>query len=136
MLNTNFVPSLMIGGNASTASYPTPSAVYGGINDRVMMRLAKLSQQKQWIFYTAQCPRPQYHQLAAYQIQCEKIIHLKASQTRSEIEIVMKAIQSNNASAIVASGDIDLISQKLLAHMAAEHQCEVFFLTSSTRAFH
>lgn len=121
---------------SANPSYLSSSFSAIPVTSRMMSRLAQLSQQKQWILYTAQCPRPQYHELAAHHIQCEKIIHMKASQSHSEIEIVSKAICSGNASAIIASGEIDIVSQKLLAQMAKEHQCEVFFLTHLSSSFH
>lgn len=51
---------------------------------------------------------------------------MKASRSGSEIDIVLKAIQSGNASAIVASAGIDKANQRRLQHMAKQHQCEVF----------
>lgn len=105
-------------------------------NSDMFSRLSSLSQHKQWILFTGECPRPQYHELSAHQIHCSRIIHMKPSQSQSEITIVMKAIQSGNASAIVASGNIDIVSQKLLQQMANEHHCEVFFLPPTQQQFH
>ncbi|WGY46720.1 hypothetical protein [Vibrio sp. ABG19] len=119
-----------------TQTYTTDSYRPVSVNQDMMSRLARLSQQQQWILYTAQCPRPQYDTLAAHQVQCGKIIHMKPSQSQSELEIVMKAIQSGNASAIVASGAIDFVNQKLLQQLARDHQCEVFFLHSTQHHFH
>ncbi|MCG3721944.1 hypothetical protein EXA23_01275 [Vibrio cincinnatiensis] len=136
MLNAHFNHTLMVGKRSPSVSYPTSSVGNEMVGNGIMAKLANLSQKKQWIFYTAQCPRPQYHELAAHQVQCEKIIHLKASQAQSEIEIVIKAILSKNASAIVASGEIDIVSQKLLTQMGKENQCDVFFLTPLIHPFH
>ncbi|WP_136484071.1 SulA-like leucine-rich domain-containing protein [Vibrio sp. H11] len=119
-----------------TQTYTTDSYRPVSVNQDMMSRLAQLSQQQQWILYTAQCPRPQYDALAAHQVQCGKIIHMKPSQSQSELEIVMKAIQSGNASAIVASGAIDFVNQKLLQQLARDHQCEVFFLHRTQHHFH
>ncbi len=102
----------------------------------MLTRLSTLSQYKQWILFTGECPRPQYNELAAHQIHCSRIIHMKPSQSQSEITIVMKAIQSGNASAVVASGNIDFVSQKLLKQLATEHNCEVFFLEPAAPQFH
>jgi len=102
----------------------------------MLQRLASLSQHKQWILFTGECPRPQYDELASHNIHCSKIIHMKPSQSQSEITIVMKAIQSGNASAVVASDSIDIVSQKLLKQMATEYNCEVFFLEASYPKFH
>lgn len=119
-----------------TQTYTTDSYRPASGHQEMMSRLAQLSQQQQWILYTAQCPRPQYEALAAHHVQCGKIIHMKPSQSQSELEIVMKAIQSGNASAIVASGKIDFVNQKLLQQLARDHQCEVFFLHSTQHHFH
>ncbi|MFG0886242.1 hypothetical protein [Vibrio sp. CJQ_6] len=131
MLHADFKTTRFVNHTYNTTRY-TPQ----GANTGMMSRLANLSQQQQWILYTAQCPRPQYDELNAHHVQCGKIIHMKPSQSHSEIEIVMKAIQSGNASAIVASGNIDIVSQKLLAQLAAKHHCEVFFLSGMPTAFH
>ncbi len=117
-------------------TYNTPGYTTSGVNSGMMSRLANLSLQQQWILYTAQCPRPQYDELAAHHVQCGKIIHMKPSQSQSEIEIVMRAIQSGNASAIIASDHIDIVSQELLTQLAKEHHCEVFFLDNGQSAFH
>ncbi|EKO3425786.1 hypothetical protein [Vibrio fluvialis] len=131
MLHADFNTTRFVNHTYNTTRYTTQ-----GANTGMMSRLANLSQQQQWILYTAQCPRPQYDELAAHHVQCGKIIHMKPSQSQSEIEIVMKAIQSGNASAIVASGEIDIVSQKLLTQLATEHHCEVFFLSCMQTAFH
>ncbi len=102
----------------------------------VFNRLSNLSNHHQWILFTAECPRPQYHELTAHQIHCNKVIHMKPSRSQSEITIVMKAIQSGNASAVVASNNIDIVSQKLLQKMAAEHHCEVFFIEPTAQQLH
>ncbi len=129
MLNVEFSTTGFVNPAFSASRHATQ-------NVDMFTRLASLSLQKQWILYTGECPRPQYGELTAHNVHCSKIIHMKSSQSQSEITIVMKAIQSGNASAIVASGNIDIVSQKLLQKMATEHNCEVFFLDSPSQRFH
>ncbi|MBC5850046.1 SulA-like leucine-rich domain-containing protein [Vibrio metschnikovii] len=131
MLNTTFHYSDAIYDSCSVNRHCVPQ-----LNHPILSRLAQLSEQRQWILYTAQCPRPHYQQLSMHRIQCHKIIHMKASRSGSEIDIVLKAIQSGNASAIVASAGIDKANQRRLQHMAKQHQCEVFFLNKTSPVFH
>lgn len=104
------------------------------IADSTLSRLAGLSNQKQWILFTAECPRPDYEQFSSYNVSC-KIIQMKSSQTQSEFEIVVKAIKSGNASAVVASDNIELVEQSLLRDLASQYHCEVFFVESHNQ-FH
>ncbi|EEY38839.1 hypothetical protein [Vibrio mimicus] len=107
-----------------------------GSDANLMQRLAHLSQRPQWILYTAQCPRPNETQLTGYQIDCSKVVHLKASKAHSEAEIVAKAIACHTASAIVASSEIDLVTQKQLVLFAQQHCCEVFFIKQPAYSLH
>lgn len=102
----------------------------------MMAKLAELSHTQRWILFTAQCPRPEYEQLAAHYIHCNKVIHMKPSQTLSELEIVTKAIMSGNASAVIASNQIDYVSQSLLRALARSHRCEVFFVEGRVNKYH
>ncbi|OLQ94107.1 hypothetical protein BIY21_09685 [Vibrio ponticus] len=106
------------------------------IDDNVMNRLAGLSMQQQWIFFTAECPRPDYSQFSANNVSCQKIIQLKSSNSQSELDIVIKAIKSGNASAVVASTQIDCVNQSLLQDLALNHGCEVFFVEGRKNQFH
>ncbi|UUM31691.1 hypothetical protein [Vibrio japonicus] len=106
------------------------------IDDSVLTRLAGLSNQEQWILFTAECPRPDFDQFSSYKVSCTKIIQMKPSQTLSELEIVIKAIKSGNASAVVASNDITNIDQVLLRSLGRQYQCEVFFVEGSTHKYH
>ncbi|NRG03195.1 hypothetical protein HRJ46_07885, partial [Vibrio coralliilyticus] len=49
------------------------------IADSTLSRLAGLSNQKQWILFTAECPRPDYEQFSSYNVSCKKIIQMKSS---------------------------------------------------------
>ena len=106
------------------------------ITDSILNRLAGLSIQQQWIFFTSECPRPDYAQFSASNVSCKKIIQLKPSHTQSEIEIVVKAIQSGNASAVVASNKIDGANKARLKKLALSHGCEVFFVEGRLNQYH
>ncbi|MHC6527074.1 MULTISPECIES: SulA-like leucine-rich domain-containing protein [unclassified Vibrio] len=101
-----------------------------------LQRLAGLSSQGQWILFTAECPRPDYKQFAASNVSCNKIIQMKPSRSQSELEIVIKAIKSGNASAVVASNQIDVVNQHLLKDFGRVHHCEVFFVEGRTKQYH
>ena len=99
-------------------------------------RLERLSQQQQWILFTAQCRRPRVNELSAYRIQCEKVIHMKPSQSRDELSIAIQAIQSGNASAVIVSKGIAKADQSRLIQLGQQFQCEVFFVDSHSSALH
>ncbi|HCE2454716.1 TPA: hypothetical protein NGU08_005021 [Vibrio parahaemolyticus] len=106
------------------------------VPDQLLSKLAVLSQQKQWILFTAECPRPDFEQLTASNICCKNVIQMKPSQQLSEVEIVIKAIQSGNASAVVASNKIALMNQSMLRDIAQRYQCEVFFVEGRVNQYH
>jgi len=106
------------------------------VSDQLLSKLAVLSQQQQWILFTAECPRPDFEQLSASHIRCQNIIQIKPSQQLSEVEIVIKAIQSGNASAVVASSKIALMNQAMLRDIAQRYQCEVFFVEGRVNKYH
>ncbi|MBF9000109.1 hypothetical protein [Vibrio nitrifigilis] len=116
--------------------FPHSSFIQANESTDMMLRLANLSNQQQWILYTAECQRPKYQELAAYHIQCDRIIHMKPSQYRSELDIAIQAIQSGNASAVVASNNISPTNQKLLIKLGQQHHCAVFFECSTINAVH
>ncbi|CAH0540211.1 SulA-like leucine-rich domain-containing protein [Vibrio marisflavi] len=91
-------------------------------------KLEVLSQQDQWILFTSECPKISSLDLTSSQVNPKKIIQMKPSHTQSELQIVVRAIKAGNASAIVASGKINIVNQNLLKQLAHEHHCEVFFL--------
>ncbi|WP_428772337.1 SulA-like leucine-rich domain-containing protein [Vibrio sp.] len=106
------------------------------VDHGVLSQLASLSMQNQWILFTAECPRPHYDQLAAVDICCNKIIQMKPSHALSEFEIVVKAIRSGNASAIVASTAISTVDQALLVDLGSQYQCQVFFVEGRATQYH
>lgn len=118
----------------------TPSALRPKINlnseANLMQRLAHLSLRSQWILYTAQCQRPNSTALSELNINCGKIVQLKASKRHSEAEVVAKAIACQTASAIVASSSIDLVTQKQLLQFAKQHNCELFFIRPPAYSLH
>ncbi|WP_319536808.1 SulA-like leucine-rich domain-containing protein [uncultured Vibrio sp.] len=106
------------------------------VSDQLLSKLAVLSQQKQWILFTSECPRPNFDQLAASNICCKNVIQMKPSQQLSEVEIVVKAIRSGNASAVVASNDIAPMNQSMLRDIGLRYQCEVFFVEGRVNQYH
>ncbi len=106
------------------------------INDDALTRIAGLSQRQRWVLFTAECPRPDVHQLSAFNVLCQNVIHMKPSRTKSEIEIVMQAIKAGNASAVIASNNIDLVNQALLRQMAQRYGCELFFVEGRHTQYH
>ncbi|MGL5472185.1 MAG: hypothetical protein ACRDCT_29080 [Shewanella sp.] len=101
-----------------------------------MRQLARLSERAQWILYTAQCQRPNTQSLSTHHIDCGKVIHLKASKSHSEAEIVAQAIACRTASAIVASSAIDQETQQQLQHFAQQNDCALFFIKQAPLALH
>ncbi|MGF1754588.1 hypothetical protein L4C33_13435 [Vibrio makurazakiensis] len=99
-------------------------------------RLAELSNQNQWVLFTAETPRPSASTLQSHAICCDRVIHMKPSSSQPEEIIVMKAIQSGNASAVVASGNIPLFSQAQLKSLARQYHCEVFFTAGEHDQLH
>ncbi|OIQ24586.1 hypothetical protein [uncultured Vibrio sp.] len=117
----------------NTLAQPTSAMA---IDESVMSRLSGLSNTQQWILFTSECPRPDFEQFSSFNISCNKIIHMKASQSMSELETATKAIQSGNASAVIASTNIDLVNQGLLRSLASHHDCEVFFVEGRGHKYH
>ena len=105
-------------------------------SEQLLSKLAVLSQQKQWILFTSECPRPNFDQLSASSICCKNVIQMKPSQQLSEVEIVIKAIKSGNASAIVASNSIAPTNQSILRDIGLRYQCEVFFVEGRVNQYH
>lgn len=106
------------------------------VSDQLLSKLAVLSQQKQWILFTSECPRPNFDQLTASNICCKSVIQMKPSQQLSEVEIVIKAIRSGNASAVVASDRIAPMNQSLLRDIGLRYQCDVFFVAGRVNQYH
>ncbi|MCK6265091.1 hypothetical protein KP803_17570 [Vibrio sp. ZSDE26] len=117
----------------NTLAQPTAAM---NIDDSVMSRLSGLSHSHQWILFTSDCPRPDFNQFSSSKVSCNKIIHMKPSQSMSELETVTKAIKSGNACAIVASNNIDQVNQALLKTLASHHECEVFFVEGRGQKYH
>ncbi|OBT12101.1 hypothetical protein A9264_02885 [Vibrio sp. UCD-FRSSP16_10] len=99
-------------------------------------QLAIASCAKKWILFTAQTRLPELKDLQSHRVNCTKIIQLKPSTKSNEIEVVIKAITLGNASAVVASSNIDSVSQQQLIQLGKKHQCDVFFSTSNTQYLH
>jgi cell division inhibitor SulA len=99
-------------------------------------QLDNLSRRKQWIMFTAQCPRQDVVAFAAHQTWTHKVIHIMPSRQLSEVEVVDKAIRSGNASAIVASNQIAKEQQHWLTTLAGLHHCQLFFADTTNFSIH
>ncbi|MCG9692923.1 hypothetical protein L1D55_14445 [Vibrio sp. Isolate22] len=105
-------------------------------DEALFAKMALLSNQHQWLLFTAQTPRPSAKQLQKHNVCCDRVIHMKASHQMTEAETVEKAIRSKNASAIVASASIDQFSQQYLRTLGLRFQCEVFFMDANSERIH
>ncbi|CAM3586485.1 hypothetical protein [Vibrio aerogenes] len=101
----------------------------------ISQRLESLKSVPQWILITAECPRPEMALLLSSQL-CQKTIQLRPSRCMNEYEVVMKAIRSGNACAIMASGHFSSQQQASLNRLSRQHQCEVFFAHSTCQSLH
>ena len=106
------------------------------VSDQLLSKLAVLSQQKQWILFTSECPRPNFDQLTASNICCKNVLQMEPSQQLSSVEMVVTAIRSGNASAVVASNDIAPMNQSMLRDIGLRYQCEVFFVEGRVNQYH
>ncbi|MCL9783761.1 SulA-like leucine-rich domain-containing protein [Vibrio sp. S4M6] len=104
------------------------SNVRPNFDDDLFSRLEVLSEQDQWILFTSECPKLSSMNFASSNINQTKVVQMKPSHTQSELQIVVRAIKSRNASAIVASSKIGVVDQVLLKQLAFENECEVFFV--------
>lgn len=99
-------------------------------------RLAKASSARKWVLFTAQTDVPELKDLLKYQVDTHKIIQLKSSAKSNEMEVVIKAITSGNASAVIASQNFDSLAQRQLQQLALEHACDLFFSASRKPVLH
>lgn len=106
------------------------------VDTNTMHTLATLSKRARWILYTAECQRPNAQTLHAHNIDCGKVVQLKASKHHSEAEIIAKAITYRTASAIVASSAIDHLTQQQLSLFARQHDCALFFIKPTVYPLH
>lgn len=97
------------------------------LTSRLANRLAKASNEPKWILFTADTASPDVEELKKNQVECNKVIQLKPSYKSSEEEVVIKAIISGNASAIVASHKFDKASKAYLARLGSRFGCDVLF---------
>ncbi|MDP5253580.1 MULTISPECIES: hypothetical protein [unclassified Vibrio] len=119
----------------------TPSVSYEMAHEnhchvQLVCQLAELSHHQQWVFFTAQCPRPAAKLLAQHQIRCDRVVHLSPSQYDSEFQVAIKAIESHTASAIVVSERLNENDKQQLQQRGALHHCQVFFLHDLYRSLH
>ncbi len=95
----------------------------------IYAELAKLTRHKQWVLYTANCPRPSHSELLQYRVNYQNIIHMKPSRHFTEEEVVIKAIKAGTASAVVASSELSSYARDRIQSLAFEKGCKVFFLS-------
>ncbi|MGR5118070.1 hypothetical protein ACPV5W_04935 [Vibrio astriarenae] len=116
----------------STSGFQSNSSV--GIPQCVFTQLSHASHSRQWIFFTAQCPRPTYGECLHYSVDVDKVMQLKPSHQYSELEVVTRVLQARNASAIVTSGQFSAVERHCLESLAKEQGCQVVFLNDSVAA--
>ena len=124
--------SPLIHGAFASASH----SAHHSTDKALFAKIALLSNQHQWLLFTAQTPRPSAKHLQKHNVCCDRVIHMKASHQMTEAETVEKAIRSKNASAIVASASIDQFSQQYLRTLGMRFQCEVFFMDANSKRIH
>lgn len=123
-----YVPKAYVQKAGLLQNKPSYPAKFRTLDHTFISQLETLSEQDQWILLTAECPRLNQEQLAQSKVSFNKIIQMKPSHSQSELQIVIRAIKAGNASAIVASDNIELVNQGLLKRLAKRHSCEVFFV--------
>lgn len=111
---------------------PTNDSLFHGLH----RELHAISQRKQWIMFTSQCPRQSIIDISAHQTWCNKVIHLMPSRQLSEFDVIEKAILSGNASAIVASNHISRAQQSRLFAIAQAYDCHLFFVDTANKRLH
>ncbi|SHO56356.1 hypothetical protein [Vibrio quintilis] len=99
-------------------------------------RLEHLESVRQWILITSECPRPGVNLLSSSQMLCQKTIQLRPSRVMSEYEVVMKAIRSGNACAVMASDQFTPQQQARLGRLSKLYRCEIFFTRSDHQPLH
>lgn len=101
------------------------------ISHPLFSRLSMLSQRPSWLLFTAGATLPTTLELNAYGIDPRKVVKIKASNSMTEKEIIIKALYAQNASAIVASDQFSIRDKQELSDLAKQSQCELFFMSHS-----
>ncbi|MGF1742411.1 hypothetical protein L4C34_15265 [Vibrio profundum] len=123
-----YFPQPYVPQTSSLQNKPSYPGKFRTLDHTFISQLETLSEQDQWILLTAECPRLNHEQLSQSKVSFNKIIQMKPSHSQSELQIVIRAIKAGNASAVVASDNIELVNQGLLKRLAKRHSCEVFFV--------
>ncbi len=97
--------------------------------EQVAQSLACASQSNKWVLFTGQCPKPDMQWLSKRNVDCTKVVYLKNSTTQPQIQVIMDAILSGNASAVVATNDVDQVTQQQLIQLGEQNQCTVHFIS-------
>lgn len=99
------------------------------------VEIAKLSQGSKWVLLTSQCRKPKSSMLKQHKVNAAHLLQMMPSRVMSEKEVVLKAMLSGNASAVIASKSISAIDQKHLLSRAAQLNCALFFTNDASELF-
>jgi cell division inhibitor SulA len=106
-------------------------------SDVIASQLAYASTKNKWILFTGHCPKPDLNWLSARNVDCSKVVYLKNSEHSEQIKVIMDAILSGNAAAVIGTNAIDAISQQQLSKLAQDNDCSVHFVDiSRSRKLH
>jgi cell division inhibitor SulA len=97
----------------------------------IASQLAHASTKSKWILFTGHCPKPDLNWLSARNVDCSKVVYLKNSEHSEQIKVIMDAILSGNAAAVVGTNAIDAISQQQLSKLGKDNDCSVHFVDIS-----
>ncbi|USD64130.1 SulA-like leucine-rich domain-containing protein [Vibrio sp. SCSIO 43136] len=114
--------------NLASLEQRMPAAQQPSHNSETLVNhLARLSHKSKWIYFTAQCQRPKQGWAKYARFTTSRLIHLMPSRHLTEKEVIIKALQSGNASAVVASERFSLIDKRHLKQRANQLGCELYF---------
>ncbi len=101
------------------------------VTSPLFSRLSMLSKRPSWLLFTAGATLPTTPELDAFGIDARKVVKIKASNSMSEKDIIIKALNAKNASAIVASDHFSHQDKQELIALAQQNSCELFFMSAS-----
>ncbi|MGV3000799.1 hypothetical protein [Vibrio sp. E150_018] len=100
-------------------------------NSSLFSRLSMLSKRPNWLLFTAGATLPTNQELQSFGIEAHKVIKIKESHSMTEKDIILKALNAKNASAIVASDNFSIQDKEALKNQASQSGCEIFFMDST-----
>ncbi len=118
----------------SVSSYTKNAAQDQPELDRYI-ELAKLSQGSKWVLLTNECPKLRSSFLKHFRINTKHLIQMMPSRKMTEKEVVLKALQSGNANAVIASKNISFIDQQHLLQRAKQLNCTLYFTDHTSKLF-